>query len=300
MMDSRILLFLLLPLASASAEFVIQVVEKDGTCCTRPPAAHGAGGDPNLCLQIPYHGFLNRSVAVKRSGRPMTSYDCTVSHKYKFVFPHIYKSGGSSLKNWFVSVLCDGIAKKRGNNHPSIKTACPWEILSTGTCMALSRFPDYFVFAFVRHPVNRTISQYSMMAHPNFLRSGGPAPSLEEFVHMPHVAGRQSRLNPGHYRNQKDFLFTRNGCPVVDFIGHLENYEADFRKVLNRLDSQDLWDGFEKYGFYGHRGEDPNIFGTHRKQENPESVRFTKELEQRLYERCPDDYRLFGFQKAIQ
>ncbi len=270
-------------------------IEKGVKCCTKHRTGSRAVND---CVRTPYHGHLVRDDKVKHSGHPGTTYDCTVSHKHKFIFPHIYKSGGSSLKNWFVSVLCDGVVKKRGDRHPTANQACPHDILYHGSCNELAQHPDYFAFAFVRHPVNRTISQYGMMTHRNFW-TGGEKPTLESFVKTPLIAARGSRLAHGHFHKQYDFVFNRQGCPVVDFIGHLETYERDFYFVLGKLDAPELWEGFANYSFYGHRGADPNVFGTNLRKELKEALVFTKEMEDVIYERMPRDYEWLGYERAF-
>lgn len=271
-------------------------------CCTTlyTTREYRESNHVSTCIKKPYYGMLYRPESIKKNSRPTTAYDCTISHKHKFIFPHIYKSGGSSLKNWFISVLCDGIAKKIGNRHPTANRACNRQILQHTHCGVLSNFPDYFSFAFVRHPVNRTISQYGMMSHPNFLNvPESQKPTLAEFVDNPNVAGKTSKLSKSHYRNQADFVLNRQRCPVVDFIGHLETYERDFYFILKKLDSDELWEGFKKYSFYGHRGNDPNVFGSNLKKEHKDKMLFTREMENIIYNRFPDDYNLFGYERVF-
>lgn len=264
-------------------------------CCT-----DGRIGSPrvNDCVHSPYEGRLKRPVGFARPANPRMAYDCTISHKHKFIFPHIYKSGGSNLKNWFISVLCDGVAKKRGDNHPTANQACPGNVLKHVSCTELGAHPDYFAFVFVRHPVNRTISQYGMMTHRNFW-TGGERPSLEEFVRSPLSASHGSRLARAHFHNQYDFVFNHQGCPVVDFVGHLETYFRDFYYVLRKIDSPELWEGFERYSFYGHRGNDPNVFGTNLRRELKDALVFTPEMEEIIYNRHPKDYTHLGYQRIF-
>ena len=128
-------------------------------CCSRAKSLK----EEDACTSTIFYGDLTSSSRLREerlSRRPVFQYDCTVSHKYKFIFPHIYKSGGSNLKNWFISVLCDGKRLMTADGrHPTADKACASSLLEHTSCSALQRHPDYFSFAFVRHPLNRTISQ---------------------------------------------------------------------------------------------------------------------------------------------
>jgi hypothetical protein len=97
----------------------------------------------------------------------LNSGGCTVSRRHKFAFVHILKSGGSFLKNWFIAVLCDGERKKRGDNYPTANTACPRDVLFHIPCSRLPRNESLFTFGFVRHPIDRAISQVLSLPSPS-------------------------------------------------------------------------------------------------------------------------------------
>lgn len=251
------------------------------------------------CVQTPFHGHLVRPDEVRRGAVQQASYDCTISEKYKFVFPHIYKSGGSSLKNWFISVLCDGVEKKKGRFHPTANQACLGKVLRHGSCKELGRHPDFFTFVFVRHPVNRSISQYAMATAPKFWKGNATRPPLETFVRTPHKFMKDSRLSTVHIRPQYDFVFSHSGCPVVDFVGHLETYNRDFYYILTKLNATALWEGFERYSFHGHRGDDPNVFGSKLRREHADLIAYTPEMEDILYHRQPRDFDMLGYERIF-
>ena len=119
-------------------------------------------------------------------------------------------------------------------------------------------------------------------------------PPLEQFVYEgPSSMTLVSKLARSHYNPQTAFLFDMEGCPTVDFIGHLETFDRDMLYILRKLDVPELWKGYEKYGFRGHAGNDPNVFGTKYKQTH--SVDFTDEMKRSVYTRYYSDFVRLGY-----
>ncbi|OSM02158.1 putative chondroitin 4-O-sulfotransferase [Magnetofaba australis IT-1] len=104
-----------------------------------------------------------------------------------------------------------------------------------------SKFKRFFKFTFVRHPHDRLLSAYS------FLKKGGinhqdkafsethltSIESFEQFVKewiSPQRLWSIPHLHPQHY-----FVADKAGRIQVDFVGRLENIEADFHTVAQRL-----------------------------------------------------------------
>ncbi len=258
--------------------------------------------------------------------------DCTVSMKYKFAFPHILKSGGSALKNWFIAVLCEGERKKKGDNYPNADSACLREVSMETSCFFLPQ-DDLFTFAFVRNPIDRAISQvkslcllllkkscvhicgsyflfvietilfpflliqYAMATSNVFIQRNPP--SFEQFMNEGPVimTPTVSRLAKSHYASQSSFIFDTFGCPTVDFIGRLETFDRDMMYILEQLNAPELWNGYKKYCFRGHVGNDPNVFGT--KYKNSHSIELTEEMRRNFYMRSFVDFAMFGYSMEL-
>jgi Sulfotransferase family len=83
------------------------------------------------------------------SGSAVSGSGCAISHTYKFVYIHVLKSGGMTVKTFLKRGLC-GMA-----------ASC--EALKIVNCAkAIIDYPDYFSFSFVRNPFDRMYSAYSM------------------------------------------------------------------------------------------------------------------------------------------
>lgn len=100
------------------------------------------------------------------------------------------------------------------------------------------RFPDLFVFAFVRDPLSRLASCYRSKIAANNLTRGMAMEGLTadttfaEFVH--HVATRNDRRCNIHYRPQAAILSMPHGHRP-DFIGRFENLREDWAALTKML-----------------------------------------------------------------
>ena len=101
------------------------------------------------------------------------------------------------------------------------------------------RWPDVFVFAFVREPLSRLASCYRSKVSearrfsPAFRREGlTPETSFPDFV--AHVARRSDWRCNVHYRPQAAIL-TRRGDVVPDFIGRFETMTEDWQRLTEIL-----------------------------------------------------------------
>ena len=65
-----------------------------------------------------------------------------VNNQHKFIFVHVYRTGGTSIDKAF------GGNNHKGGTHTALETVPNWK--------------DYFSFAFVRNPWDRVVSAYHM------------------------------------------------------------------------------------------------------------------------------------------
>jgi hypothetical protein len=173
-----------------------------------------------------------------------------LSYTHRFIFVHIYRTGGTSifralgkrfdvveaLHNTPVAEVSARL-KSLGLNPEIINLqfhATAREIRAT---VGEAMFAKYFKFAFVRNPFDHLLSLFlyvrkypeqaghaEAMRHPDF-RSY----VRHEIPDAPLALGPQSNL-----------IVDEDGKPLVDFVGRYENLEADFAKVCERIGARDV------------------------------------------------------------
>ena len=163
-----------------------------------------------------------------------------LSHKKKFIYIHVYKVAGTSIRsilqeyddqssadfplienvkfflgkrlNYFSKWAIDHI------NAREIKSLLPEEVFNT-----------YFKFAFVRNPWDWQVSLYHYMLqyskHPQH-RLISKMKSFDEYIEW--------RIS-SDMELQKDFLYDKNGKILVDYIGKFENLQDDFNIICSKI-----------------------------------------------------------------
>jgi hypothetical protein len=180
----------------------------------------------------PYNNTHGRRMVT--SGSAVAGSGCAISHVYQFLYIHVLKSGGMTVKAFLKRGLCG--------------TATSCEALKIVNCaQAIIEYPHYFTFSFVRNPFSRMYSAYSMAesmkGRTNFQWS------FHHFVLMnKSQRHRVSRTSPSHYVPQVNFLFDSAHCPVVDFVGRLERFTEDLQIILKQINSSELLSYFESQG----------------------------------------------------
>jgi hypothetical protein len=160
-----------------------------------------------------------------------------ISHKYRCIFIHIPRTGGSSLEDLIwpeprtEQELWMGFVSPYANRY---QTGGLQHLSARNVRQVVGRdvFESYFKFSFVRNPWERAVSQYSYLARRADLRRllGKPGgitfdDYLEKIAHIRHV----------QWEPQMEFLHDDNGDLIVDFIGRFENLENDAQVVLTRI-----------------------------------------------------------------
>lgn len=165
-----------------------------------------------------------------------------ISHNNRFVFVHIQKTAGKSLRRFLFDNFSDAEFYK--GTHDFARVA--FEELGKAW------WSKSFSFAFVRNPWDRLVSWYSMVHKRSHRLSeeekgtSGAYNKLWQYVHEHSSSFEEFVLNctaaiedhdgvKSFWFNQLDYITDKNGKVIVDFIGRYENLETDFREVARRL-----------------------------------------------------------------
>ncbi|MDB2686357.1 sulfotransferase family protein [Mariniblastus sp.] len=159
-----------------------------------------------------------------------------LSHDKKFIFVHLYKTGGTSIRrclekydaaykihHWAKSKLT---AKPVFNSPIAHKHATASTIRET---VGADIFDQYFSFCFVRNPWAWQVSLYHYV--------------LKKMRHEQHELFKSFQCFDdylawrcdGNVQLQKEYLVDGQDNQIVKFIGRMENFNQDFQEVCKTL-----------------------------------------------------------------
>tara|TARA_A100001037_G_scaffold306597_1_gene353151 strand:+ start:66261 stop:66824 length:564 start_codon:yes stop_codon:yes gene_type:complete len=141
-----------------------------------------------------------------------------ISHKHKFVFIAIPKTGTKSINQTLDKVTEDidplNILKPGRRNHPTAS-----ETKNYFNKMGWN-WNEYFKFAFVRNPYDRLISRLAYIEGEHNINPGRINKTLPYVLH------------------QFNWIYDRNNKNLLDFIGRFENLQADFDTICDKIKIQ--------------------------------------------------------------
>lgn len=155
-----------------------------------------------------------------------------VSHKLKFIFVHVPKTGGQSIERALLKEVGTGTKVELdcllcANEHPDrgpprLDHLTAREYRDLGYVMD-EQYSTYFKFGFVRNPWARLVSEFQAAGHgrridfKTWLMRDFPIPSWSDAYR--------------HVMPQTEFFVDQEGQNLMDFIGRFENLEADFATI---------------------------------------------------------------------
>lgn len=167
-----------------------------------------------------------------------------VSHKYSFIFVHVWKTGGNSIRDCLKN-YAEALNPK--SKHPrfdlmgfssKIGKSKPMDIdqhITFNEIKAIignKRFNRYFKFAFVRNPLDLVVSHYHFITqyknnHPRkaLIRN---FKSFEDYI-------KWSETHEMIQLSQKKFVFDEQDTLLADYIGRYEFFQESFDEIMNRL-----------------------------------------------------------------
>lgn len=168
-----------------------------------------------------------------------------LSLRYKFLFVHIAKTGGTSIRaalrsyKWkdpyrIPMFFCSRISSL---THHRMGCKIPRHAKAIAAYEMLPRelFNELFKFAFVRNPWDLQVSSYHHIKRerPHLLKQ---IDDFESFLRWKLDSNRPYEyIIDTSIELQSDYLIDLNGNIIVDYIGRYERLEDDFQEVCRRI-----------------------------------------------------------------
>ncbi|MAN60039.1 MAG: hypothetical protein CMC08_09420 [Flavobacteriaceae bacterium] len=165
-----------------------------------------------------------------------------ISHKHRFIFIHIPKTAGTSIKNHFFP---DEMLDWRIPNYELLYGWCPKSKIHLQHATSRQLFENklvtpeqwnsYFKFTFVRNPWDRAYSDYLWIMQDRNVKGSFVQYMLEGGEFEKVFKNKDSMYNRiDHKIAQSDFFDVENGPYTLDFIGRFENLNEDILR-LNKV-----------------------------------------------------------------
>lgn len=168
-----------------------------------------------------------------------------LSHKHKFLFVHIAKTGGTSVRaalgrlQWsdpyyWPRFLCSRLSHLTGHKL-GIKFPRHAKVIAAKEMLPEELFRELFKFAVVRNPWDLQVSSYHHLRRerPHLLAGIN---DFESFLRWKLDPQRpyQYHLNTSIER-QHDYLVDLDGSLLVDYIARYEQLEDDYQEICRRI-----------------------------------------------------------------
>ena len=180
--------------------------------------------------------------------RKQLRFSMLISHTHRFIFFHVGKTGGMSVRE-VLSPFCEDPEKfKMRRPQPILEgSANPmysvWQTLLLHAKVKDARkelppavFNEYYKFCFVRNPWDLQVSMYHFILREPHAAKHDQVKALknfDEFVEW--VAVTSDPYPRGITKLQQDMISDADGHIPIDFIGYYESLDADFNRVVQTL-----------------------------------------------------------------
>jgi len=162
-----------------------------------------------------------------------------ISHKYKFIFIHNPKSGGTSISKAltpYASLACripekyrNYLIKLVGENPNQGIIRKHISAFKLQQIISPQIWNSYFKFGFVRNPYDRSISYF------HYIKQSPLHPEYQKYLQFQDFEDYIKNHKPNIYRLQSTYLTDENDNFLVDYIGRFENLQSDFDFICNKI-----------------------------------------------------------------
>jgi len=168
-----------------------------------------------------------------------------ISYRYKFLFVHIAKTGGTSIRSalntlrWKDTHALPLAILNRISSLFGHKLACKFprhaKAIAAYEMLPREFYNSLFKFAFVRNPWDLQVSSYHHLRRerPHLIAH---LKGFEDVLRWKFDANRPYQFHiDTSIELQSDYLIDLHGNVIVDFIGRYERLQEDFDEVCRRI-----------------------------------------------------------------
>lgn len=168
-----------------------------------------------------------------------------LSHRYQFLFIHIAKTGGTSVRaalnplRWrdplyYLSFPAHKLSGLTGHKL-GMKFPRHAHVIAAKEMLPEQYFNSLFKFAFVRNPWDLQVSSFHHISRERPEAMNGIS-DFNEFMRYKFDPQRAYQYHIDTSLSlQSDYLVDLHGEVIVDFFGHYENLQRDFEVVCQKI-----------------------------------------------------------------
>lgn len=149
------------------------------------------------------------------------------SDAHKFIFVHIPKTGGTSIKRALYDFYNPDQIEFDGEKVTDIDSYRPHTAMTTEVS---AQYPDYFKFAIIRNPWSWHASIWKFFQRPD--RNNKTITGISFDAYLEEVCCPETKLP--YRRNVADWIYEGDDM-LVDFVGRFERLAEDFDTILARI-----------------------------------------------------------------
>ena len=175
---------------------------------------------------------------------------CSINRDKKVAFFHIMKNCGIFIREnlqkyyGFENYLCvredhekyceTNMELNKGKQLTFCSSVGVYKYYTTSktinqiTEMTPELWKEYLKFCFCRNPYDRVVSAYNYIMETDKLNI-----DFDKYLSLKDIVTENEYAHV--FLTQKQHVIDSNGNPVMDFIGRFENFEDDFKTLLNKI-----------------------------------------------------------------
>jgi len=202
-----------------------------------------------------------------------------ISRSHKFIFIHIYKNAGTSITKALMPYTGNRI--QRSIYRILTKLGVDWfdpspypgHITAERLVKLMGKddFDSFYSFAFVRNPFDWQVSLYNFaLKNPKHFQHEFTKRLGSFSAYIRWRCAKEVRL-------QKDFIYSKNGELLVDFVGRYENLDDDFCTICDHIGISTRLPHLNVY------------------KEKPYQLYYTPETNELVTKAFAEDFEIFGY-----